>query len=74
MDPMTPKATGRTRLKPIQVRTGLFRKKQVVVHQTEFQGFVPELCGNHVDGTTRKWWVDTKPEWLLEGRTVTENP
>lgn len=64
--PAPPTQTGRTRL---TVRTvGLFRKKTILVHQTEFNGDVEKFGSRPEEYHTRNetWWLDTKPAWLLE--------
>lgn len=62
---LSPKLTGRTRHR---VHTlGFFHKKQVLVLQHEVEGFVPEYIGGMVDGDIKTWWVDSKPEWILNG-------
>lgn len=66
--PITPNLTGRKRHRVQQV--GLFRKRLLLVLQYEAQyeakGFVPEYHGGpSMDGITRSWWVDAKPEWEL---------
>lgn len=63
--------TGRTRHQPRTIRTGWFKTKTVLIHQTEMIGYVPEFSVGMVTGHTTEYWVDTKPEDLIvdEGRT-----
>jgi hypothetical protein len=65
MSHLTPRKTGRTRLKPLTIGMWWW-KRTVLIHQTEFKGFVPEYCSGMVGGFTKCWWADTKPEWRME--------
>ena len=61
-----PTKTGNTRLDPRT--TGFIIKKTVLVHQTEFKGDVEHFgkCPDDYRVTNQVWWVDTRPEWLME--------
>jgi hypothetical protein len=51
---------------------GIFRRKQLVVLQHEVTGFVAEFNAGIVGGETRTWWVDSQPEWIMEGSAADE--
>ena len=63
MDPLAPKFTGRKRHR-IQ-KIGWFKPKFVLVLQYEIEGFVPGYSAGRVDGNTKRWWVDARPEWEM---------
>ena len=54
--------TGRQRHR---IHTRLFRKPLLVL-QEEWEGFIPEYCGGIVDGNFQRYWLDAKPEDVLE--------
>jgi hypothetical protein len=47
-------------------KLGWFRPKYVLVLQYELEGFVPEFYGVHIDGSIKRWWVDSRPEWEMQ--------
>lgn len=63
MDPLAPKFTGRKRHR-VQ-KLGWFKSKFVLVLQYEVEGFIPEYAAGRVDGNTKRWWVDARPEWVM---------
>lgn len=65
-DLLRPMLTGRTRHRVDTTRNWFGRSTQRLVMQHEVRGFVPEYSGGRVDGSTRQWWVDSKPEWLMQ--------
>ena len=73
---LNPTLTGRVRHR-IEMKRGWFgRQKLLLVLQHEVEGFEPAHLGNHVGGEFRRWWVDSKPEWLTQETIVPhqENP
>lgn len=66
---LEPQLTGRTRHR-VNIYKGFLRKVvTTLVLQHEVKGFVPEYYGGpRVEGTVKCWWVDSKPEWLLEDK------
>ena len=78
MSGLHPQLTGRVRYRVETDRSwfGLGGKRQRVVVQHEVMGFVPEYLGGSISGEFRRWWVDSKPEWLMQDTgavTVTES-
>ena len=44
-------------------------KPPLLILQVQVEGYVPEYTGGPmVEGQIRQWWVDAKPEWLLEDK------
>ena len=56
------KRTGRTRYRILSRK---FRRDLLVL-QVEFEGFVVANCGADVDVTNKRYWVDAKVEWITE--------
>lgn len=56
------KTTGKWRHR---IEQRMFRKPLLVL-QIEVEGFVPKHIGGMVDGNTERWWVDARPEHLME--------
>jgi hypothetical protein len=65
MTPLTPEFTGRKRHRTAMIKKFWRKGRQVLVLQYEVSGYVPELVGGFVDGSTQKWWIDAKPEWEM---------
>ena len=60
---MSPEFTGKKRFRVLR---RLFRPDLLVL-QVEVEGFVPEYNGGGpVGGSYRTWWIDARPEWMLE--------
>ena len=58
------KRTGKQRHR---IHTRLFRAPLLVL-QEEWEGYVPEYYGGVVDGSIQRYWLDAKPEHVMEKR------
>jgi len=56
------KTTGKWRHR---VEQRMFRSPLLVL-QLEVEGFVPKYIGGMVDGNIERWWVDAKPEDVMQ--------
>jgi len=43
-----------------------FLRKPLVVLQIEIEGFVPEFDPQSIQGKIRRWYVDARPEDVME--------
>lgn len=64
-NPLDATLTGKTRHRVQKI--GFWNPKQVLIMQHEVRGFKPEFTGGSVGGHYTTWWVDSKPEWIMEG-------
>ncbi|MEE8598460.1 MAG: hypothetical protein V3S69_02915 [Dehalococcoidales bacterium] len=48
-----------------RVHTKLFGK-QLLVLQMEYEGDVMQYDGGYCEVKHQSWWVDAKPEWVME--------
>lgn len=66
-DSLSTKPTGRTRHRVAHIGGFLgFFRKQVLILQYELTGYVITNVGGFVDGSTETWWVDARPEWVMQ--------
>lgn len=62
MNHLEHKRTGRSRFRVLK----RWFKPDLLVLQVEMEGFIPEYSQPSIEGGIRTYWVDAKPEWLME--------
>lgn len=61
-----PTRLGPTRLQPRLIRTGLFSRSMVLIHQSLVEKEHWSWLAGQAEVETVRVWIDTPPEWLLE--------